>query len=916
MKKQAVLLLFVLILFSGNLFAETGLVQGLVTNERGAAVINAKILLVASDGTVAVEAVTGSNGRYSFNVPLGEYDLRIDGGGFGSITQRVRVVPGVFELPLSVSTMGATPRSLSSTINASAMVLSRRFLNSLSDQDSEFATWLAGSRLLGAGVIQSGGVMSGGGTNLQGGGGVGLGAAGGRPNGIGGFGGIGGGALGGGSTFVGAISGFPPGTSTSISFVGEPRLSGPRGSIAGEDFIVDGMPGRLPPKDQIGEVWIDTDPFTAEYSRPGYGRIHVNTRASAQALHGSTTFNFRDESLDSPNFNFFPIARRPFQSRYFHGEVSGPVIRENLSASLSVQRLGQDNGPTRIFATTRTGQPVDRTIDTGTADQIFNGRTQYQISERHQLNINAHYRTLVAPNVGVGGSSLPEQAQPSTSRGWDIAGREVARVGSNLLHEMRVQTRRDTFSSVPAQEGITVSIFGPAGSVSGGTSSKTFGSDTQYQLENLVAWSMPRLTVRMGGQAYRIDRRFRSQGPVLGQYTFFSTADYLAGRPFQYFQAIGSTNRNFSQTEFGSFVQADWSVSRHLSLSGGLRYEAQTNLKDYNNVDPRVAVAYQVEPSLTLRAGTGIFHQRFRVEDAQTLHEADGSSYPSAYRISSPTYPVTPTANDITYFRNSLAMRAPDLVAPYLIVSSLSLEKFIGRGFLVSATFDATRGMRQTRIRNINAPLPNLSGAPLTSEQLLQLQPLYPLNGYIYQYESVGFLKSKNLSLRLRTPEVHAWSVGLQFDGDYTLGFSEDDDGSLANNYNRRGEWGRTAQYPRHTFWGSALARAKWGIELSALASTNSGDPYSLYDTAFLGSGGRVGGEPKNNHDGPNDFNLDLRLSKRIPLPRVEATVFAYGQNVLNSRNYTVNSFATSLSPFFLTNPSTRRLEVGVRLRF
>jgi hypothetical protein len=105
--------------------------------------------------------------------------------------------------------------------------------------------------------------------------------------------------------------------------------------------------------------------------------------------------------MDSPLPNPFNLQRPRYQSRYFHGEAGGPLVSEKLFTSLSAQRLSQDRGPIDIHAVTPAG-PMDQRISSDFADQVFNGRSQYQVSARHQLNINGRYRTLVMPNIGLG----------------------------------------------------------------------------------------------------------------------------------------------------------------------------------------------------------------------------------------------------------------------------------------------------------------------------------------------------------------------------------------------------------------------------------------------------------------------------------------------------------------------------------
>jgi hypothetical protein len=192
----------------------------------------------------------------------------------------------------------------------------------------------------------------------------------------------------------------------------------------------------------------------------------------------------------------------------------------------------------------------------------------------------------------------------------------------------------------------------------------------------------------------------------------------------------------------------------------------------------------------------------------------------------------------------------------------------------------------------------------------------------VNQYESVGFLESENLSLRARTPELRVWKIGMQFNGDYSWNWSKDDDGIPVDSYDRRAEWGRTNLTPRHNFWSGAMFRAPWRISLAALAYAHSGYPYTITvpgdanrDDLFNERGPGV---PKNDNDGPNYFNLDLRLSKTLSLPLVEATLFAYGRNVFNSRNYMIyGGPSTSIGGgLFLSNPSARRMELGIRMRF
>lgn len=59
----------------------------------------------------------------------------------------------------------------------------------------------------------------------------------------------------------------------------------------------------------IQEVKINQNPYSAEFARPGRGRIEITTKAGASAYHGSFNFLFRNHHLDARNA--FALQRAP-----------------------------------------------------------------------------------------------------------------------------------------------------------------------------------------------------------------------------------------------------------------------------------------------------------------------------------------------------------------------------------------------------------------------------------------------------------------------------------------------------------------------------------------------------------------------------------------------------------------------------
>ncbi|HEX8921272.1 MAG TPA: carboxypeptidase-like regulatory domain-containing protein, partial [Pyrinomonadaceae bacterium] len=73
-------------------------------------------------------------------------------------------------------------------------------------------------------------------------------------------------------------------------------LAGPSAGPDGGQIFVDGFTdGRVPPKSSIREIRINSNPFSAEYSRLGYGRIEIFTKPGTDNFHGTASLNFSNQ---------------------------------------------------------------------------------------------------------------------------------------------------------------------------------------------------------------------------------------------------------------------------------------------------------------------------------------------------------------------------------------------------------------------------------------------------------------------------------------------------------------------------------------------------------------------------------------------------------------------------------------------
>ncbi len=117
-------------------------------------------------------------------------------------------------------------------------------------------------------------------------------------------------------------------------------LAGPSVGPNGGQIFVDGFSnGQLPPKESIREIRINSNPFSAEYDKVGFGRIEIFTKPGTDKLRGSGQFNFGDNALNARNP--YATTKPPFQQRTFDVNLTGS-LNKKTTFNLELQHRAQD----------------------------------------------------------------------------------------------------------------------------------------------------------------------------------------------------------------------------------------------------------------------------------------------------------------------------------------------------------------------------------------------------------------------------------------------------------------------------------------------------------------------------------------------------------------------------------------------
>ena len=361
-------------------------------------------------------------------------------------------------------------------------------------------------------------------------------------------------------------------------------MSGAAGSRA--TFFIDGFTGgRLPPKDQIQQIIIDNNPFSAESN--GGTRITIITRPGTAKWTGQFGGN-----ANSSVFN----ARTPGAStkpdrtqETFNLSIGGTIIRNVLAATFTGQSIETDAG-NAIRAVLPGGQSVNLGVLSPTTRRTIGARGQLRLTRNNTLNFNLVYFTTDGKNQGTGGFNLAERAFNTSGRNWQAQLSELAIPNGKMVNEFRFQAIETDSDTNSITQAVAVNVTGAFNS--GGAQNDNLSRNRVYQIGDTLRWVLaPKLNLQAGMEMNYERRHSVSRNNFLGTYTFASLDDYVGGRPQTFSRASGNPLLDSQQYDVNAFAQLDWRAVKNVNVGIGARYIAQTNLHDHNNLAPTVSIA-------------------------------------------------------------------------------------------------------------------------------------------------------------------------------------------------------------------------------------------------------------------------------------------------------------------------------------
>jgi hypothetical protein len=392
---------------------------------------------------------------------------------------------------------------------------------------------------------------------------------------------------------------------------------------------------------------------------------------------------------------------------------------------------------------------------------------------------------------------------------------------------------------------------------------------------------------------------------------------------------------NMNHNYYGFFFQDQWRLTPKLTVNYGLRYDFESGLSDqmdvsHKGLQPRVGFAYSPDRKTVIRAGYGLFNDRYamsflfitypqrpailanadlppnRIGAESAVYELNQYPYIPIPGVPTPaeiardflatgqvfSHSVTPTPTAPTPVGYSYTER--DSPIPYSQQISLEINREISSGLTVGAgyLFVAAHHLLRSTLGNL-CPVQGIATGPYPCPPAGPPPPGYPAGKNYYsgipRYPA-GLICCNDLTgnsayhggtLQVNKTGGRYFNLNASYTLSHTL-----DDGTFAtfisvpeDVFRRNLERATSNQDARHRFVtnfslaGPSENRFLRNFLLSSIVTLQSPRPFTLFvgfdsNNDLIPAADRVGNLSRNTYKGDSFQSVDVRISRTIQLPR------------------------------------------------
>lgn len=274
----------------------------------------------------------------------------------------------------------------------------------------------------------------------------------------------------------------------------------------------------------VQQIKINQDPYSAEYARPGRGRIEILTKPGSQEYHGEGNVIFRDARLNARNA--FAPTKPPEQRRILEGTFGGPLGHGGQTSFLLSGHDQMEDQQAVVFAIGPSGAIRD-VVPAPNRESLLAFSVTRQIGNRVTISIRPNYEYESTRNRGVGGTTLATAGTDFEHKEQQVTYTQQTMIRPTLLHQLQILVghEREPVTSVSPAPGIVV-----AGAFTGGGGQgDLLRTELHTQLTTSLAWTKSRHLVQAGFQLPDWSRRGFYDRTNFGGTFFFASLDAVRG---------------------------------------------------------------------------------------------------------------------------------------------------------------------------------------------------------------------------------------------------------------------------------------------------------------------------------------------------------------------------------------------------
>lgn len=550
-----------------------------------------------------------------------------------------------------------------------------------------------------------------------------------------------------------------------------------------------------------------------------------------------------------------------------------------------------------------------------------------QISDHHSAYLLYRFFDSTRGGRGVGGLSLATAGYTMYKFDMDLTFHDDIAFAPNKFNAFSILFERNADRVVSDRQSPAIVVQGAFSG--GGAQADEFDTENNPNISDTVSWSLggtahPTHQLKFGIQLPNLGRRvYEDFTNRQGTYTFASLAAYQANSPLSFSLQQGQSKFLTYFCQPSAFFLDQIQVTERLTITPGIRYDFQNaaaNTKDA--ILPRLSFAYLLDKkhSMVIRTGAGLYMRRVGVNIGQQLARYGNAAERSLLITTGICYPTfnAPGCSSLPSQPPSLFLEEPHLKAPFQGFFGLSIERDITKKSTLTIGYEGYRGWHALQSVDINAPLP-----PFTS--YARPNPAY---SQILQLRSGGIQRSDALNVSYKGRISSFFSGFMQYTLGHADSNTEYSTFIPQNQFKPNDEWSRTSQDQRHrlNLIGTFIPDKPLNFGLGFYAY--SAAPYTIttgtdvYKTGLTNA--RPAGIPRNSVNGGDFQDLQARLNYTRKLrPRLKdaSPTMAFNVstfNTLNRTNYEdfvgVQTSAKFRQPTSAANP--RRFQFGITYNF